>query len=149
MIQMLSIKKHYLNSIGSVLAVLALSGAIVSAHYVGNVLAWAGIIYYLVCIGAIAFKHHWAKYIIWGAVGFHVVLVSYSLWLWFTAGTLPCAYCFICAGLVLLAATALQKTPMAVLPMLLIIAVWLSWPYAFAMDDYNISPPNGVTASDP
>lgn len=133
-------ENKYLNSAGSVLAVLALSGAIVSAQYVGNTLAWAGIIYYLVCIAAIIFKHPWAKNITWGAVGFHVVLVSYSLWNWFTQEVPPCPYCFISAGLVLFAATALQRMPLAVLPVLLITTVWFSWPYAFAMEEYGPTP---------
>ncbi|OPX86286.1 MAG: hypothetical protein A4E53_03196 [Pelotomaculum sp. PtaB.Bin104] len=133
-------ENKYLNNAGSVLAVLALSGAIVSAQYVGNTLAWAGIIYYLVCIAAIVFKHPWAKRITWGAVGFHVVLISYSLWNWFTQEIPPCPYCFIAAGLVLFAATALQRVPMAVLPVLLITTVWFSWPYAFAGDQYVTNP---------
>ncbi|MDD4169103.1 MAG: hypothetical protein PHD36_02365 [Desulfotomaculaceae bacterium] len=140
-------EKNYLNNIGRVLAVLALSGAIASAQYVGNMLAWAGITYYLICIAAIIFKHPWARYITWAAVGFHIVLVSYSLWNWFTASIPPCQYCFIAAGLAFFAATALQKVPMAVFPVILMTAVWLSWPYAFAMEDYSSIPTEEPTTT--
>lgn len=110
---MLTAENNFTKMAGNVLAVLALCGA----YQVDNTLAWAGIVYYLICIAAIVFRYSGAKYVAWGAVGFHVDMVSYALWNWQTAGVRPCHFCFIAAGLALLAAVALQRLPLAVWPL--------------------------------
>lgn len=120
------------NSYAKYPVILLLAGAIVSANYVGDLLAWTGILYYLICIAAILMNYRKAYMMLWAAVGVHVVLVGQSLWNWYYMDIEPCPYCFAAAGLILVAATAFTRMSVAVLPLILMFAVGYAWPWLFA-----------------
>jgi len=128
--------------IRKILALLALVAAIVAAQGAGNIIAYIGIGYYVVCIIAILLRFRWAGGMLWLAVGAHVLLTGWALWNWYTELIIPCHYCLWAAGFVLLAATAFYRLPAAVLPVLLMVAVSAAWPYAFGdkvLDEINPS----------
>ena len=127
------------------LVVLCLSGAVWAAYNVGNLLSWAGIIYYLICALAVLRNHRWARILLWSAVGIHSILIGYSLWQWNYFHIEPCPYCFAAAGLVLTAAVGQTRFPVVVLPAMLMLGVGLSWSRIYASpNNLQFNPPSEV-----
>lgn len=114
-----------------ILALIALSGAAVSAYFAGNYLSYVGISFYVICAAAILLNCNRAVLLLWAAVCAHILLVGYSLWNWQSAQVFPCTYCFGAAGFALLAATVYTRLAAALATVLLIAITWYAWPYVF------------------
>ncbi len=111
--------------------IAALVGAIIAAYDKGNNLAYLGIAFYTVCAIAVLISHRRTSLLLWFAVVVHVLLFIYIIWDWQSNEIIPCIYCVAAAGFALLAAVAWWKTPVSVLPALLIVAFWYTWPMIF------------------
>ncbi|WP_161821773.1 hypothetical protein [Sporotomaculum syntrophicum] len=111
--------------------IAALAGAIIAAYERGNNLAYIGIAFYTVCAIAVLISHRRTSLLLWFAVLVHLFLVIYIIWDWQSNEIIPCIYCIAAAGFALLAAVAWWKTPVAVLPAILIVALWYTWPMIF------------------
>lgn len=117
--------------LNKILVLMALAGACWAAYERGNVLAYIGIAYYVICAGAVLLNHRRTSLLLWLAVLVHVSLTGYMLLDWQINGLIPCYYCVAAAGFALLAAVAWWKTPVVLLPALLMVAVWYAWPMIF------------------
>ena len=127
------------------LVVLCLAGAVWAAYNVGNILSWAGIIYYLICALAVIRNHSWVRIFLWTAVGVHSILIGYSIWQWNYFQIEPCPYCYAAAGLVLAAAVGQTRFPVIVLPAMLMLGVGFSWSWIYASpNNLQFNPPAEV-----
>lgn len=120
-----------------ILAVLALIAAIGAAFGSGDLLAYIGIAFYLLCIAALFMKHPQAHLLLWTAVGVHTILVSFSLWRWQALGVTPCHFCFLAAGSALVAAVVYYQPRLALVPLGLMLAVGFSWSALFGSNEAN------------
>jgi len=107
---------------------MALMGAVAVAYAKGNVLAYVGIAFYVVCAVAVLSGYRRTKLLLWAAVAAHGGLFVYAMCSWAVEGIAPCRYCLTAAGLTTLAAVAWWKKPLAVVPAVLVIAIWFCWP---------------------
>ncbi|NPV89515.1 MAG: hypothetical protein HPY50_01910 [Firmicutes bacterium] len=122
-------------SIQRSLAILALVGAIIASYNAGNILAYTGIAYYILCIVALLMNYTRANLLLWAAVGVHVGLTSYAFWRWQALGIIPCHFCLMAAGFALAAAVVYYRPKLAVLPLALMLVVGYTWPYIFAVEN--------------
>jgi hypothetical protein len=114
---------------------VALMGAAAAAYAKGNVLAYVGIAYYVACASAILSGCRGTKWLLWAAVAVHCALFVYAMCNWAVEGITPCRYCLTAAGLTTLATLAWWRKPLAVVPAVLVIAIWCCWPAVVQHDD--------------
>lgn len=113
------------------LTVIALLGAIYAANGSGDLLAYMGIAYYILCIIALLTNYQRAGLMLWAAVGVHIGLTGFALWRWQAMGIIPCHYCLLAAGCALVAAVFYARPKLVVFPLILMVSVACAWPYVF------------------
>ncbi|NPV92710.1 MAG: hypothetical protein HPY50_18230 [Firmicutes bacterium] len=129
-----------------IIVVAALLAAARSAYGSGDLLAYMGIAYYLVCITALVVDHPRTGWLLLFAVAVHAVLTSYAVWRWQALGIIPCHFCLLAAGFALLAAVIYHRPRLAALPLALMVAVWWAWPLVF-VDRSAPSPPPAIEST--
>jgi hypothetical protein len=126
-------KKETSFKIKQLLVLAALVGAIIAAYGKGNTLAYIGIAFYAICAVAVIINQRRTSLLLWFAVLAHAALIGYMVWDWQINGIIPCSHCTAAAGFSLFAAVAWWKTPLALLPAVLMIVIWYEWSIIFPL----------------
>ena len=111
------------------LAIIALCIASVAAYFAGGPLAVLGDIFYLCCIVAIYKDFSKVRLMLWFAVGVQALFVGYMVYDMQVNNVIPCPYCLITAGWVLIAAVVQFRATVIVLPLTMMVLVWYAWPW--------------------